>query len=141
MSLVPYGPHYELPAEELAKWLEKQGADRWWTVDGDPLLTGRLSFPCPADELASELRSIAKPLLMADTRQKSAAKGQLVSANDLDSLASYTEGPQGYEEPLESRERWFHLSWKGQEPDWFLAEDLATTKLSKRDALEQQGIP
>jgi hypothetical protein len=41
-------PHYTIASSELASWLEMQGTDRWWSVDGDPLLTGRLSLPCPA---------------------------------------------------------------------------------------------
>jgi hypothetical protein len=48
------GPHYEVPSVELASWLEGLGPDRWWNVDGDPLLTGRLRFPCPAAGLAAE---------------------------------------------------------------------------------------
>src|SRR5262249_30037535 len=58
------GPHYELPSAELAAWLEERGPDRWWNVDGDPLLTGRLTFPCPARHLAAALRSIPRPLLI-----------------------------------------------------------------------------
>jgi hypothetical protein len=54
---------YEYSAGELAKWLDEQ-RDAYWTVDGDPLLSGRLSVPCPSDELASEIRSVNKPLIV-----------------------------------------------------------------------------
>src|SRR5438094_670211 len=46
-------PHNKIASSELAAWLEQQGTDRWWTVDGDPLLTGRLILahvnPLPAE--------------------------------------------------------------------------------------------
>jgi hypothetical protein len=43
---IPDEPYFRLPARELAAWIEQQGADTWWNVDGDSILTGRLSFPC-----------------------------------------------------------------------------------------------
>ena len=54
-------PHYQLPTDALATWIEEQGTATWWSVDGDPLLMERLDLPCPGDELASELRKIGKP--------------------------------------------------------------------------------
>jgi hypothetical protein len=27
-------PHYRISSSELAAWLEAQGTDRWWSVDG-----------------------------------------------------------------------------------------------------------
>ena len=64
MSSIQEGPHYEIQSSELAAWLEQQGVDLWWNVDGDPLLTGRLTFPCPADELSAELRKLNRALLV-----------------------------------------------------------------------------
>jgi hypothetical protein len=52
-----------LPLHELVKWLHDQ-PNTWWSVDGDPLLSGRISFPCPADELADELQRIGKDLVL-----------------------------------------------------------------------------
>ena len=46
MGEILNGPYYEVPSSELAAWLEQQGKDRWWNVDGDPLLTGEMPFPC-----------------------------------------------------------------------------------------------
>ncbi|MFO0929604.1 MAG: hypothetical protein U0736_21670, partial [Gemmataceae bacterium] len=69
-------PHVTVSSAALAEWLERQGVDRWWTVDGDPLLTGRLSFPCPADELAAELRRVNRTLLVQDRRQPPLGRGQ-----------------------------------------------------------------
>ena len=31
---------FDLTADELAKWIERQGDASWWSVDGDPLLYG-----------------------------------------------------------------------------------------------------
>jgi hypothetical protein len=31
-------PHCKIASTELAAWLGQLGTDRWWTVDGDPLL-------------------------------------------------------------------------------------------------------
>ncbi len=59
-------PHYQIEPSKLADWLESQGTDIWWSVDGDRFLTGRISFPCPADELASLLRQVNRPLLVRD---------------------------------------------------------------------------
>src|SRR5438105_15767448 len=81
-------PHYKITSSELAVWLERQGIERWWSVDGDPLLTGRLSFPCPADELAEELRRINRTLLVQDRRQPPSGRGEVIVARELDGLAT-----------------------------------------------------
>jgi hypothetical protein len=141
MSLVAYGPHVEVPSPLLADWLELQGADCWWTVDGDTVLSGRLSFPCPGDELAAELRSINKPLLLAAEDDKSAPQGEAATAADLDRLVGSADGPAGFEAKKGERERWFFLCWKGAEEDWFLQEDRLTSELARKDALKQQGAP
>jgi hypothetical protein len=61
---ISFSPHYAISSAELGAWIAEQGTDRWWNVDGDPLLTGSLSFPCPGDELAEELRRIDRLLLV-----------------------------------------------------------------------------
>ena len=81
-------PHFKVAATQLADWLLKQGDDRWWSVDGDALLTGRLSFPAPGDELAAELRRIDRTLLVQDRRKEPTGQGQAITANDLDGLAT-----------------------------------------------------
>src|SRR3954468_24859301 len=92
MGEILNGPHYEIPSPELAIWLEQQGEDRWWNVDGDPLLTGRLTFPCPADELAAELRRIGRPLLVQAKQDDVDAKGQVIDASRLsEAVARFDE--------------------------------------------------
>jgi hypothetical protein len=121
------GPHYELPADELAAWLEAQGYDRWWAVDGDPLLTGRLDFPCPTDELSTELRQIGQPLLVQGRIEDTGANGQRINRDKLDALAvkiadslhSIREGQL----PAWSGDRLLYLCWKGSTNDWLLCED------------------
>lgn len=135
------GPHYEISSSDLAAWLEQQGVDRWWTVDGDPLLMGRLNFPCPADELAAELRKINKPLLLAEpehvaSAQAMEAKGQIISASDLDHVVQRV-----HVETESSRiqdARWLYLCWKGSTAEWKLVEDVLTTESNRRDELELQ---
>jgi hypothetical protein len=131
------GSYYELPASELARWLDQQGADRWWTVDGDPLLGGLLALPGPGDELAAVLRRINKPLLLADKDNAPEARGQMVRAADLNQLADtlphYGDaGPGG--------DRAFYLSWKGSEFDWLLIEDVLTSESEAREARSQEEV-
>jgi hypothetical protein len=126
------GPHYEVPAGELAAWLEAQRNDRWWSVDGDPLLTGRLDFPCPADELAAELRQIGQPLLVQARREDTGAKGQKIDRAKLDAVAEkiadnlhlIREG----QPPAWSGDRLLYLCWKGSTNDWLLCEDSEAAK-------------
>jgi hypothetical protein len=131
-------PHYCISSSELAAWLESQGTDRWWTVDGDPLLTGRVSFPCPADELAAELRRINRTLLVQDRRKPPSGRGEQIVARDLDALATRlgdnlrTNGPP---RPWASN-RVFFLCWEYRADEWLLEEDVETTEAeaSRADA-------
>jgi hypothetical protein len=130
-------PHVKIPSAELAAWLENKGTDRWWNVDGDPLLTGRLSFPCPADELASELRRINRVLLVQDRRSPPSSQGETIVARDLDGLVTrlgqnvQTNGTQ----PSWVNDRVFFLCWTDRHDDWLLVEDEETTERSRADAV------
>ena len=131
-------PHYMIASSELAAWLEGQGTDRWWNVDGDPLLTGRLSFPCPADELADELRRINRMLLVQDRRKDPSGRGERIVAQDLDGLATrlgdnvQTNGTK----PAWANDRVFFLCWADRGDEWLLAEDEETTESSRADAAQ-----
>jgi hypothetical protein len=83
------GPHYLVQAGHLASWIEAQGEEIWWRVDGDPLLMSRLMFPCPPDELAGELRKINRPLLVSDPNE--AGHGEEVAHGDLSRLLEREE--------------------------------------------------
>ena len=134
MASIVSGPHYELPSAELAAWLEQQGKDRWWNVDGDPLLTGRLDFPCPADELADELRRIDRPLLVQVKAPE--AKGQQIDRDNIGGIVSrFYENIQtnGHESQPWATDRFLYLCWKGSGNEWLLAEDSVTTKQNQAD--------
>jgi hypothetical protein len=134
------GPHYELPPAELAAWLEQQGADRWWNVDGDPLLTGRLTFPCPARTLTAELKKITRPLLIQAKKDDSAAKGQSINKEKIDAvvdrIGNNIHTGQGGDKPPWSDDRVLYLCWKGSTDEWLLAEDSETTALMQ---VEDEG--
>ena len=123
MESIQSGRHYEILSSELAKWLEERAPDSWWNVDGDPLLTGRLSIPCPTDELASELRKINRPMLVA-AKDDPDAKGQAIDATKLDALTRLAGNPNSTGSlPLWVNDRFFDLSWKGSPQVWLLIED------------------
>lgn len=88
MSLVQEPP-FEIAAADLAAWVEQQGADRWWSMDGDPFLTGRIPFSSPGDELAEDLRRINRVLLVHDLKERPDSRGQQIGASDLDGLAGH----------------------------------------------------
>lgn len=105
------GPHYLVQAGQLASWVEDQGQEIWWRVDGDPLLNRRVMFPCPPEELARELRKVNRPLLVADPN--GAGRGEEVAAADLSRLLEREE----LGVPV------LYLSWLGDSNDWLLIED------------------
>lgn len=133
------GPHYEVPAAELAAWLQDQGEDRWWYVDGDPLLTGRMTFPCPGGSLAAELRRIDRPLLVRAREGAPGANGQVIGKDRLNDLVEHfvepANGSAGAEWRRGSGDRLLYLCWKGGFRDWLLVEDRETTDQMKADAL------
>ncbi len=134
------GPHYEVPAAELAAWLEQHGPEQWWNVDGDPLLTGRLSFPCPAKTLAAQMRKIGRPLLLQAKKDDTEAKGQVIGRDGLDAVvdrwANNIPLIPGEETPPWSEDRILYLCWKGSIHEWLLEEDSETTALLSAE----QGI-
>ena len=105
------GAHYLVQAYNLASWVEDQGEDIWWSVDGDPLLNSRVMFPCPPDELAQELRKVNRPLLVSDPN--GAGHGEEVVPDDLSRLLEREE----LGVPV------LYMSWQGDSNDWLLIED------------------
>jgi hypothetical protein len=135
-------PRYKIASSELAAWLEGQGMDRWWNVDGDPLLTGRLSFPCPGDELAAELRRINRTLLIQDRRKPSLGRGEQIVARDLDGLVTRLwENLQTNGTELSwTKDRLFFLCWEDRGDEWMLVEDEETTERSRADAAVAEAV-
>jgi len=135
-------PHYRIDSAELAAWLVKQGADRWWSVDGDYFLSGRMPMPCTAEDLAKELRRIHRPLLVEDRRDPPLGHGELITAADLDALVvrlgdfiEIKKGPR----PIGSDDRELSLCWEDRGEEWLLLEDGETTEAERRDALQAEG--
>jgi hypothetical protein len=114
MSMVE-NPHYTLPAETLAEWIENQ-PEKWWSVDGDPLLTSVVDFPCPGDELSPVIRRVGKDLLLRDKNPASRAHGEVISGDKLDELADTR---------IRTPQKILRLSWKDSDVDWLLLEDDA----------------
>jgi hypothetical protein len=108
-------PYYTLPAAALAEWIENQ-PDKWWFVDGDPLLTSILDFPCPSDELAPTIRKIGKNMLLQDKNLGSRAHGELVDEHRLDELSDTSN---------KRHQKTLRLSWVDSDLDWLLIEDEA----------------
>ncbi len=130
-------PHFEVPSAELAAWIEKQGRNVWWNVDGDPLLTEHLAFPCPGDEFAEALRRFNRPLLIRDPKRRQDAKGQVISAADIDAVAEVMGNNVKYsgEKPFWADDRVFYCCWKGSADEWLLAEDRETSNSNEKDEL------
>jgi hypothetical protein len=135
-------PHYEIPAGAFADWVECDD-DRWWSVDGDPVLTGRITFPCPGDELAAELRRLGRPVLVLDRRTPPQARGEVADASVLDALATDLGDSlvmtDGSERPDWARDRLWDLAWKGSGIDWILSEDTEAAAAARSDAAQAQG--
>ncbi len=132
---------YELSSKELAHWIEAQGLDRWWTVDGDPLLTSRLAFPCPGDELAEELRRMDRPLLVLAEEPWPWPPDRQVTRLNLGELACRLGDNvrvQG-DRPSGTEDRFFVLRWRDSGIEWLLLEDQETTERSREEAVAQRG--
>lgn len=107
-------PHYLIQSSNLAAWIMDQGEETWWCVDGDPLLMGRLEFPCPPEELAKELQKINRPLLVSDP--DAVGDGAEVTPEDLSRLV----------ETEELGVPCLFLSWQDGSVDWLLIKDQPT---------------
>lgn len=111
---------------EVAAWLRNYGAESWWTVDGDSILGGLLSFPCPADKLAKVLSARPGSLLFCDKDQPASSPGYQIDATELNlHVNSDTAG-----------ERVLEFAWpKTPQADWLLIEDKETARMAR--TLEQ----
>ncbi len=130
-------PHYQVASTELADWLERQGTDIWWSVDGDPTLIWRIHLPCPADMLAAELRRINRPLLVRDLNKTPTARGQEITAQELDQLvADRDDVPSAVSgrRPGTGNDCILYLAWPDRDEEWMLVEDSETTELYRREA-------
>jgi len=118
-----HGLYLRIDAEELAKWL-CLNSDLYWTVDGDPVLSGMLSLPCPGDELAGALRKIGTSLMVLDRDARLQERAGPIGASDLDGLVETEE--------LDARVLQFR--WNDSDVEWLLIEDEETSVSASADA-------
>jgi hypothetical protein len=114
MSLTDRATRYESTAADLAAWLRARGTESWWTVDGDPDLTGAVDFPCTHEELAAELelRGI-QPLVLHGPETGLDAP---IGTEEIDRVVSTDRGGN----------RVLQLSWADSGNVWLLIEDKET---------------
>ena len=78
--------HIVIPSRKLAEWLDSQPGT-WWNVDGDPLLTSEVDFPCPNEELAEGLRKHDGNIMVFTRKRGRSNAGEDLNSLDLDDLA------------------------------------------------------
>lgn len=115
--------YHQVPVGELSAWLRTQ-KDSWWSVDGDTILTRRLSFPCPSQKLAAALDRQAGTVQVLDAEAK--FPGPKLTAGELETLASDGEG------------RVLQLRWTEDGRDWLLVEDREAAELSRQDVAAER---
>lgn len=102
----------EVETTVLADWLQAQGDDTWWNIDGDEELSEVLRLPCTADELASELRKVRRKTIWILGNPGKWSKLQ--------------EGPEVFDQVAEDEggARVLYLTWGDPAAVWVLAEDI-----------------
>jgi hypothetical protein len=113
-----------IPARKLAEWLDGQPGT-WWNVDGDPLLTSEVVFPCPNDELVEALRKHDHDIVIFTRKPRGLAANQDANILDLDDLADI-ENPR--------KEKIILAAWKGCDNEWLLSEDKDMAEEAQRAA-------
>ncbi len=114
---------FRMSPARLADWLEAQGPDLWWTVDGDDLLLGTITLPTTADRLAARLRMVNKTLIVLDPLDLQ--PGPLDPTTiDLNEIAD-KDNPR--------HERIFCMRWDDPKypGEWLLCEDKYSAELAK----------
>ena len=133
MSMMVRLSSSEISSATLADWLDQRARDRWWAVDGDPILTGEVSFPCPTEELTAELRHIDGTLEV-----KHHLNGTIPAAWVLDADHLFTQGNMSDPE----YERVFEMRWLKPRTTqyWLLIEDTKTMEdVNIEDSTEGLG--
>jgi len=114
---------FRMPPARLADWLEDQGPDLWWTVDGDDYLLGTITLPTTAHLLAARFREVKKTLIVLDPLNR--WSGPIEPENfDLNLIADSDNATQ---------ERVLCMRWDDERypAEWLLCEDKFTPKMIK----------
>jgi len=115
-----------IPSRKLAEWLEGQPGS-WWNVDGDPLLTSEVDFPCPNEELAEALRAHNDDIVLFIRKHVKPNIDGKWDALGLDDLTDI-ENPR--------KEKNFLAAWKGSDIKWLLSEDKEMAETASQTATE-----
>lgn len=134
-------PHYRIASTELAAWLEQQGTDSLWEIDGDHLLFRYgVRLPCYGSELAAALRRVNRFLLVLDCRPGALGRGEEITAKELDAVVVRWGDGVRHRGPLafspDDREFW--LCWAEMGEEWELREDRNATV---EEAMEAGLVP
>jgi hypothetical protein len=143
MSIPEWSHYYEVSADSLADWIERQGTDKWWVIDGDNYLSSRVMSPCPTAALVRVLRQVNRSLLVQTLEPQ--ATGQVVGPDKLDQLTDrlgedfYKTINPDLPKPTWVDDRCLWLCWKGQNDEWMLAEDSQATAAFKNVKSSRTG--
>jgi hypothetical protein len=96
-------------------------------VDGDPVLTSEVDFPCPHEELSEALRKHGGTILVFPRFPAKSKVGRDPGFLNLDDLAD-TENPR--------KEKKFLAVWSGSDIEWLLSEDKFMAEEARRMAME-----
>jgi len=113
-------PHYKISPSDLADWLDERAPASSWSVDGDPLLTALVDFPCPTDELSLQLRQLDRALFLHAPGDQDAF-GQKTGWESIDALVVDTAVTQEEGSP---KSRSLTLCWEDDVDEWVLYEDI-----------------
>lgn len=120
-------PHYEMQSHELADWLDNEGAEAWWTADGERHLNRTVDFPCPPEELSEALRKMPnRTLEVFDPRPGATTDGaSLGNGVQLADLADCDN---------RRRRQVYAFRWKGEgiEKVWLLRENEPLEKRGRK---------
>jgi hypothetical protein len=120
-----------IPSRKLAKWLDGQPGS-WWNVDGDPLLTSEVDFPCPNEELAEALRKHDNDIILfAGNNVKIGVRTDWDSL-EIDDLTD-TENRR--------KEKTLLAAWKGSDIEWLLSEDKEMAEIERHATTESTDAP
>ncbi len=142
MSIPEWSHYYEITANSLANWIEHQGANKWWIIDGDNYLSSRVMSPCPTAALVRVLRQANRNLLVQTHEPQ--ANGQVIGPEKLDELAEPLDVSTFPIQPNHPRPKWaddrcLWLCWKDQNDEWMLAEDSQATAAFKNVKSSRAG--
>ncbi len=112
MSVTDQAKTYETSAAALGAWLRANGGESWWSIDGDPDLTGKMSFPSSTEDLAAALEERGDAVLLLSA--SSTLRAPVGPAEVEKAVMKDTAG-----------NRVLQLSWPGGEA-WLLIEDRET---------------